>query len=156
MRLPVGTIIRTGKNGLCEITIPDGSTIKVSPRTVFQIEEFSFDPETGKKKGRFNLIFGRVRAKVSKLVTTDSEFQVKSGTALAGVRGTTFGVFFDGKTAQVVVFEGSINLNSATGAFETLTISEGQVGTVLSDGLAGPIIEIPEELVEEWEQELSP
>jgi hypothetical protein len=154
MRLPAGSIIRTGKNGLCEITVPDGSTIKISPRTVFQIEEFTFDPEMEKKKGRFNLIFGRVRAKVSKLVTTDSEFQIKAGTALAGVRGTTFGVLFDGKTAQVVVFEGSINLNSATGAFETLTISEGQAGTVLSDGLAGPIIEIPDELVEEWEQEL--
>ncbi len=154
MRLPAGTIIRTGKNGLCEITLPDGSTIKISPKTVFQIEEFSFDSEMEKKKGRFNLIFGRVRAKVSKLVTTDSEFQVKAGTALAGVRGTTFGVFFDGKTAQIVVFEGSINLNSATGAFETLTITEGQTGTVSSDGFAGPITEVPDEIVEEWEQEL--
>jgi len=83
--------------------MPEGSTIKVSSGSVFQIEGISINRTTGATSQKFSLVFGKVRAKVEKLVTTDSEFNIVSGTALAGVRGTSFGVSFDGIKSQYVL-----------------------------------------------------
>ncbi|MGQ9617168.1 MAG: FecR family protein [Spirochaetota bacterium] len=154
MELPQGTIVRTGKNALCEITLYDGSTIKISSGSVFQIESVTYEAETGKKTGKFKLVFGKVRAKVEKLTTTDSKFEISSGTSLAGIRGTSFGVFFDGLKSQVLVFSDSVYLESLIGAFEPLVINAGQFTTVQPDGLAEPVADIPAEMLEEWEQEL--
>jgi hypothetical protein len=154
MELHAGTMIRTGTGALCEITMPDQSTIKISSGSVFQIDHILFNEESGKKLQKFSLLFGKVRAKVQKLTTKDSEFQIGSGTALAGVRGTVYGVAFDGLEADVLVFEGIVDLQSTTGAFNPISISEGNMSKVLSSGLAETAREIPPEVAEEWEQEL--
>jgi hypothetical protein len=114
----------------------------------------SYEAETGKKTGKFKLVFGKVRAKVEKLTTTDSKFEISSGTSLAGIRGTSFGVFFDGAKSQVLVFSDSVYLESLIGAFEPLVIDAGKFTTVLPDGIAEPVADIPPEMLKDWEQEL--
>jgi len=153
MDLPPGTVIKTGDDGLCEITMPDESTIKISSSSSFKIETVQMDRQTGRKKQRFSLAFGRVRAKVKKLTTSDSEFSIVSGTALAGVRGTSFGVKFDGIKAQILVFEGQVTLSSITGLFEPVTLNEGFMGVVAEGGLPEPVVPIPEDVLKEWEEE---
>jgi hypothetical protein len=154
MELPAGTMIRTGTEALCEIIMPDQSTIKISSGSVFQIDHILYDQESGKKSHKFSLLFGRVRAKVQKFTTKDSDFEIGSGTALAGVRGTVYGVAFDGVDADVLVFEGIVDLKSTTGAFEPISISQGNMSRVLSSGLAEAVREIPPRVAKEWEQEL--
>jgi hypothetical protein len=153
MRLPRGSIVRTGRGAHCELTLKDGSILRISSTSVFKVEEFSFDEETGRKLGRFNLLFGRVKATVSKLVTSDSEFEVRSGTALAGIRGTTFGISYNGVESQILVFDGSVTLDSVTRAFEPLTIKQGRFSTVLTDGLPEEPSRIPKEVWAEWDEE---
>ena len=116
----------------------------------------SYNEDSGKKRSKFNLFFGKMKATVSKLTTTDSEFDVRSGTALAGIRGTTYGIFFDGVQAQVLVFDGSVSLESITRAFEPQVIKKGQLTTVLSDGLAEPVSRIPRDVWEAWDEEFMP
>jgi len=87
MKLDSGTIINTGENALCEITMPDGSTIRISKCTVFQVEELSVKMKTDKKLQKFKLLFEKIRLKVQKSISNDTEFAIVSGTALAGVRG---------------------------------------------------------------------
>jgi len=154
MDLPAGTIIRTGQDAICEITMPDESTIKISSGSVFQIEEVLISKETGRKVEKFNLIFGKVRAKVQKFTTSGSEFNIVSGTSLAGVRGTSYGVFFDGLKSHVLVFEGKVSLGSLTGAFGTVMLSQGQMSFIPKDGIPEPAIEIPEDVLKEWDKEL--
>ena len=96
MDLNPGTVIRTGSDAVCEVTLPDESTIKISNGAVFKIDEVLINKKTGKKSEKFTLLFGKMKAQVKKLTTSDSQFTVASGTALAGVRGTAFGVDFDG------------------------------------------------------------
>lgn len=154
MELHAGTMIRTGAGALCEIIMPDESTIKISGGSVFQIDQVLFNEETGKKLQKFSLLFGKVRAKVQKFTTKDSDFEIGSGTALAGVRGTIYGVSYDGLETNVLVFEGAVELKSTIGAFEPIMINDGQMSKVLSDGVAEPVQEISQEVAEEWEQEL--
>jgi hypothetical protein len=153
MELPRGSIVRTGRNGYCELTLIDGSLIRIAPTSVFMIEEFDFDQSTGSKRALFNLLFGRVKSTVSKLTTDDSSFELRSGTSLAGIRGTTYGVFYDGVQSQVLVFEGSVSLQSVTMAFEPLVIREGKFTTVPADGLAEPVAKIPKEVWQAWDEE---
>ena len=112
MELHTGAMIRTGTDALCEIIMPDESTIKISEGSVFQIDHVLFNEETGKKSQKFSLLFGKVRAKVQKFTTKDSDFEIGSGTALAGVRGTIYGVTFDGLETNVLVFEGTVSQSS--------------------------------------------
>ncbi len=154
MELPTDTILRTGKEALCEITLADGSTVKISSSSVFRLDEQLYTGDSGKKKERFSLIFGRVRAKVQKLLTPDSVFEIKSGTALAGVRGTSFGVQYDGAVAQVLTFEGSVTLSSVKNSFEPLVIEQGQMSAVLPDGIPEPVSQIPEDVRNNWQNEL--
>jgi hypothetical protein len=155
MSLLVGSIVRTGRDGFCELKLHDGSVIKVSHTSVFKIEDISYNRDSGKKRSKFNLLFGKMKAKVSKLTTSDSEFDVRTGTTLAGVRGTTFGVFFDGVEAQVLVFEGSVSLESITSSFEPQLVRKGRIITVQSDGLPQSTEKIPKEIYIEWEEEFS-
>ena len=156
MQLPQGTIVRTGRDGQCELSLHDGSIVKISHTSVFKIEDISYNEDSGKKRSKFKLMFGKMKATVAKLTTSDSEFDVRSGTALAGVRGTTYGIFFDGVQAQVLVFDGSVSLESITGAFEPQIIKKGQFSTVLSDGLAESTTRIPKKVWQEWDEEFSP
>jgi hypothetical protein len=153
LELPRGSIVRTGRNGYCELTLIDGSLIRIAPTSVFKIEDLSFDQTSGSKRALFNLLFGKVKSTVSKLTTDDSSFELRSGTSLAGVRGTTFGVFYDGVKSQVLIFEGSVSLESVTMAFEPLVIKEGRFSTVPADGLAEPVVKIPKELWQAWDEE---
>jgi hypothetical protein len=155
MKLPTGSIVRTGRDGYCELQLHDGSTIKVSHTSVFKIEDISYNEDSGRKRSKFNLLFGKMKAKVSKLTTPDSEFGVRSGTTLAGVRGTTFGLAFDGVESQVLVFEGSVELESITRSFELQRIRKGRTITVQSDGLPESTTKIPDELYEVWDEEFS-
>jgi len=154
MSLPLGSLVRTGKDALCELTLLDGSMIRISSGSVFQIETVSYDSQTTKKKGRFKLVFGRARSKVEKLTTKDSRFEVVSGTALAGVRGTSYGVAFDGVTSQVLVFDGSVSFESLEGLFEPVRIEEGMMSSVREGGVPDTPRAIPPEVLDEWEAEL--
>ena len=153
MSIPQGSIIRTGKNALCEVTMPDGSLLRIASGAVFKLERLEVSSETGSRTQRFNLIFGKMKAKVKKLSTPDSKFEVMSGTTLAGVRGTQFGVSYDGLRSEVLVFEGSVDLQSATQSFEPLVVKTGKMGEAAVEGTARPVKKIPKALLYQWEEE---
>lgn len=154
MEIPAGTLIRTGRDGLCEITMPDQSTIKVSGGSVFQVDEMLISRETGKSSQKFKLLFGKIRARVEKFTTSDSKFEIASGTALAGIRGTVIGDTFDGVNTKVLCFEGEVTLESLTGAFEPVVMNAGQMSSVAEGGIPEPVIDIPPEEMQEWAEDL--
>ena len=154
MELVEGTLIRTGREALCEVNMPDGSSLKISNGTVFHLEQIAVEEMSGGMAQRFKLLFGRVRAKVEKLKTPDSRFEIVSGTSLAGVRGTDYGVSFDGDTSDILVFDGKVGLESLTGEFEGIEINAGEMSLVPAQGAPLAVQEIPADLVEEWNEEL--
>ncbi len=149
-----GTLIRTGREALCEVHMPDGSSLKISNGSVFRLEQIAAEEMSGGIAQRFKLLFGRVRAKVEKLKTPDSRFEIVSGTSLAGVRGTDYGVYFDGEKSDILVFDGKVGLESLTGSFEAIVINAGEMGLVPTQGVPQAVKEIPVNMVEEWNKEL--
>jgi hypothetical protein len=154
MALSTGAVIRTGREALCEISTPDGSKVQISSGSVFVIEEVLVRRDTGSFRQKFNLLFGRLRASVEKLTAADSTFDVVSGTALAGVRGTDYGVSFDGLKTDVYVFDGAVKLESLTDSFEPVLLEKGKMSSVVLDGVPEPVTDIPDEVLDEWDEEL--
>jgi len=105
-------IIITAKDARAKIVMVDNNEINVSPESQIEIQNYEYDPAAGKKDVLLNVIYGKVRAKVEQKYdgTKSSKFQVKTPSAVAGVRGTDFLTGFDKKSgnSQVVTFHGKV------------------------------------------------
>jgi hypothetical protein len=79
------------------------------------------------KNLRFRLWMGKVRAKVRKLTSPRSSFEIEAGGVVCGVRGTEFTVDYDPatKTLRLEVHEGSVQADSEG---KTKTYQAGQKG----------------------------
>lgn len=126
MELKEGDQVQTGKGVFLEMhLVSGGAVIKLAENTTFVLERLANGDTT------LRLVYGRIRAKVEKLAGTDS-FIVKSTQAVAGVRGTDFGLDVVaarsaalGSTAtNVYCFQGFVDvtalLTTATQAAESL------------------------------------
>lgn len=104
-------VVITGKDARAKIVMIDNNEINVSPETQIEIQHYEYDPNGGKKDVLLNVIYGKVRSKVEqKYDGNTSKFQIKTPSAVAGVRGTDFLMGFNraDRTSQVVTFEGKV------------------------------------------------
>lgn len=104
-------IVITGKEARAKIVMVDNNEINVSPESQIEIQHYEFNPDAGKKDVLLNVIYGKVRAKVEQKYDGQSaKFQIKTPSAVAGVRGTDFMASFDkaGASSSVVTFQGKV------------------------------------------------
>jgi hypothetical protein len=148
-QLPVGTLIRV-EAGQIEITlVPNGSLMKLAANTEMTISSLS--PSTNEGNNHFNVAAGRVRTVASRLGGS-AQMRVRSGSAIAGVRGTDFS--FDADLNEVFVNEGLVEFGAAIGeGFDFpdtfLSINPGQFGR-LQDFFLGQFSS--EELAEKFDE----
>jgi len=111
-----GDFVNTNNGTFLEIQLLPGSNIiKISENTSFQIGKI--EPQGG---GSFSITYGRVRAKVNRLVNNE-EFSIKSPSIIAGVRGTDFGYDLvaakgqesSGALTRVYCFEGKVEVKKS-------------------------------------------
>lgn len=115
MPLLEGDLVQTENGTFLEVQLlPSRSTLKIAENTSFQIQQIA---QNG--GGNFDLLYGRVRAKVERVGSADP-FQIRGRQAVAGVRGTDFGFdyvvergSFTNPVTQVYCFEGSVEVEAA-------------------------------------------
>jgi len=113
-----GDTIIAGKDSRAKIKMEDGNELNVSPDSKIALETYQFVPSQNKKKVLLNILQGKVRAATKRenmyndksADGSDNTFQVKTKSAVAGVRGTDFLTGFDPKTnkSEVVTFKGKV------------------------------------------------
>jgi len=82
-----GDIILTYDDTYVEIQLADSEhIIKIAENT-----DFRLDKVQKKRENRFSMLYGSIRAKVAKL-GSEEQFKVSGNEAIAGVRGTDFGM----------------------------------------------------------------
>ena len=94
--------------------LPSRNVIKIAENTDFRLESAA-----GGKDSSFRMLYGSVRARVQKL-GRDERFRIRGSSAIAGVRGTDFGmdVLFrqgggtGGAVTQVYCFEGEVEVQA--------------------------------------------
>ncbi|MCX7948833.1 MAG: FecR family protein, partial [Treponemataceae bacterium] len=94
--LTVEDVVRTAADGSVELAIGDFATVRVLPQTIVRVSSLFPQEQTEKqeRKAMFTLESGRILTKVKKLVRRD-EFIIRTGNAVAAVRGTQFMVAYE-------------------------------------------------------------
>lgn len=112
--LMVGDQVQTGRGVFIEMRMTEGgSVIKLAENTTFVLQKAASGQTS------IALVYGRIRAKVEKLTGTDS-FSLSSPSAIAGVRGTDFGMdiiaprgaVMTDPVTRVYCFEGAVDVTA--------------------------------------------
>lgn len=121
--LKEGDTVETGADGKAQIQ--DGeSEVWLAPSTTFTVHALT--NEDFSKKGRLDLIMGKLRAKFKRPSgPQDYPYEVKTKSVVAGVRGTEFFVAVEGAEEKVCTLEGLVRVSSAKSAAEYWDVAAG-------------------------------
>ncbi len=111
--LKPGALIKTtGKKARVEIRLADNSVIRLGSNSKMTLQKSMFG--AGKKQVSAKLWGGKAYAVVNKLTGDDSQFKIKTRTAVAGVRGTAFRINANRDKSTVVrVYTGAVAVSNA-------------------------------------------
>lgn len=113
-KVMAGSFLKTHENARVELRFKDGSILRVGPSSTLQLSGANLDSKSSEVQVNATLIGGKAWANVSKMVGTESSFEVKTHNAVAGVRGTVFRVDLDQDQATVVkVYNGAVAVSNS-------------------------------------------
>lgn len=134
----LGDAVRTKRDGKAEITFHDETVLQLAPETRITIDEYAYRGKAVRERGLISLLRGKVRAMISKVkaaVTTVSRaganFNVKTPTAIAGVKGTEFIVYYERGVTGVIFIEGEGFVYNPAKPGRIVTVRGGQASFVL-------------------------
>ena len=141
-----------GKDDYIVLGYPDGSEVRLMGLSSILIKDIM--TETGSKKtGMLKLLAGQLTAKVQKDQNWD--FKVSTDTAVAAVRGTSFGMAYNGGKGNVSVFGGQVAVSDPSGKTPEVLVNPGQYTSFDLDKTPTTAIEIPAEVMKTYEQALN-
>lgn len=157
----VGDTVVSGTDSRAKIAMQDRNIITVLPNTKLTIEEY----KTGEKNRnvKLSLLQGKVRNDVKEKYDNDkNKFQIRTPTAVAGVRGTKFVTGFSTETnateiltlkGQVEVTKFELNQEKPLG---TVVVDQGEKTTMANDSEPPPEpIKVPKVELRQSEQDTS-
>jgi hypothetical protein len=105
--LAAGDTVRTADGARAVLTYFEGSMVSIEPNTELTIETASSNPD-GSTVVVMQQHVGRTWHVVTKLITGNSKYEVKTPASTASVRGTAFQVDSDGERTVVTTTEGTV------------------------------------------------
>jgi hypothetical protein len=132
--LTAGDAIRTGPDGVAEMTYFEGSTVRLDRDSELVVETLATASDGGTVIQMLQVI-GRSWHVVTKLIAGSSRYDVRTPTSTASVRGTIFSVEVredaDGPAATVTTSEGVVVHTSrdTSGEVHSVRVGAGQEST---------------------------
>lgn len=97
--------------GTARITMIDSNLVDVYPRSKVEISKYIFKPSQDQKEVELKVDFGKIKSTVNqKYDGAKNKYQVKTPSAVAGVRGTVFTTEYDAanKISKIITIEGLV------------------------------------------------
>jgi ferric-dicitrate binding protein FerR (iron transport regulator) len=111
--LQVGDHIKTGPKSRLELSLPDGSALRLGAGTELALDTARFEGRRREAVG-VTVTLGRVWAKAAKAV--GASFEVRTKNAVSGVRGTSFTVVAQADSSAIVrVYAGTVGVRKKGG-----------------------------------------
>lgn len=104
-------VIESQPGGTARITMIDSNLVDVYPKSKVEIAKYIYKPNQDQKDVELKVDFGKIKSTVNqKYDGAKNKFQVKTPSAVAGVRGTVFTAEYDlvRKVSKVVTIEGLV------------------------------------------------
>ncbi|MEK6627702.1 MAG: FecR family protein [Bdellovibrionota bacterium] len=152
-KIQVGDTVVTAKDSRAKIVMTDRNIINISPDTRLKIEKYTNSADD--KNVKLNLIEGKVRNNVEQKYDNETtRFEVRTATAVAGVRGTQFITSYDKATkiTEVVTITGHIHFKS-TGMVGPIVVEKGEKSQAQDGGIAAPPVKIPDKEFQQIDSE---
>ncbi|AFY02240.1 FecR family protein [Bdellovibrio bacteriovorus] len=147
-----GDKVVTAADSRAKIVMSDRNVLNLSPDTTIEITQYQNDAATGKKNVEIKLSGGKVRSNVEQTYDGEkSKFQIKTPTAVAGVRGTQFQAGFDVKTqmTSIVTFKGAVSLAAVNAQGKMVgapvLVKKGEMTTATPNAAPEPPKALPKE-----------
>ncbi|MFV8249823.1 FecR family protein [Bdellovibrio bacteriovorus] len=147
-----GDKVVTAADSRAKIVMSDRNVLNLSPDTTIEITQYQNDAATGKKNVEIKLSGGKIRSNVEQTYDGEkSKFQIKTPTAVAGVRGTQFQAGFDVKTqmTSIVTFKGAVSLAAVNAQGKVVgspvMVKKGEMTTAAPNAAPEPPKALPKE-----------
>lgn len=112
----LGDILRSKSASFAEVSFNDGTVLRLARNTRVEIKDFSVSAAGRREAGSLRLIRGKIRAIVPRtfgsiipVSSARSTFEVETPTAVAGVRGTDFIVWYNLGVTYLYVLDGIVD-----------------------------------------------
>lgn len=109
-----GDTIAAGADSRAKVVMSDKNVLNISPDSKIVIEKYENDGKD-KKNVELNILYGKVRASVEQKYDGEkTKFNIKTPSAVAGVRGTDFITGYNPttKVSQVITFSGVVAMGT--------------------------------------------
>jgi hypothetical protein len=130
-----GDKLTTGDKSRLKVLFSDDVILSLGADTEVVVEKHLFDPKSGARSTRLELVKGKLRSLVQKMVAgRRADFLVKTANAVAGVRGTEFVLVAGERETKLYTFSGEVEL--AGGGGDQVLVAAGQGSDVTEAGEA--------------------
>lgn len=103
-----GEYIQTGPGAKLELALRDGSKLRVAENSTLRVNSLLFQSGSRRRQFDMKVETGRVWASVNKAIGGESTFDIRTPSAVAGVRGTVFRVDLDEEATVIKVYAGAV------------------------------------------------
>jgi len=111
MKVYKGDWIKTGAESRCEITLEDGSILRMEENSLQCFEKVK--TTSGSRKSSILLSAGKIWLNAGKIVSKNDSFQVRTDKAVCAIRGTQFRVDTGSNLTRISVYSGEVTTWSA-------------------------------------------
>lgn len=124
--------ITTDSTGRIRILFIDNSVINIGPGSSINMEHYESSPS--KRQVLLSMLKGKARFLISKVSGLFNTYNIKTVTAIIGIRGTDFIVDIPGKdSTKLYVIDGSVNFgNAQQPTTTTILVNAGMMSIVMA------------------------
>jgi opacity protein-like surface antigen len=149
-----GDVVRTGTGGRIRLLLRDDTVVNLGASSTLTLDEQVLGDGATPPQSMLQLLGGKLRVLVSEVYAQpDAEFEVKTLTAVSGVRGTEFIVTYDAavQATEVIGISGKVEVNGfadleSRGVF----VRAREVTRVDEDGVPSPPQRLEDELFRQY------
>lgn len=134
----MGDKLETRATGAVKILFVDDTVLTLKENSKALITEFLFDAKASKRKTVLNVLSGKARTVVGKFFGEDQTVEVKTPTAVAGIRGTDVGAVVEPKKTTFYCFDGKFTSYNIDYPDKAVTVSEG-LGISIFEGVPAAV-----------------
>lgn len=140
--------IRTGRKSFVSIILNDGSTLFIREISVVHVQNIRLS-DTGQPT-RIEMFTGKLRVIAAKTLKGQGMF-VATPTAIAGVRGTDFGIIATQLETRVVVFNGEVEVaNKDRNILKSYIVRDREETRVVFQQPPETPVVVPDDVLSKW------
>jgi hypothetical protein len=130
-----GDTIITEKESRAKIVMADRNVLQLSPESRFEITKYKVGATEDQREAQVALMQGKVRVQVEQKYSEKNKFELRTPTAVAGVRGTQYVAQFEPKsqTTTIIVLTGRVAVSTPKQTTPPIVLTPNMGSTIKED-----------------------